>query len=142
LLLEPVHLGEEQCGLELAQSVIRAEREFLLLRVLGPSAVDDRVGQASQVVVVREERPALATGMIAFVLGVTAASTCRGSIVQVSLVTSTMTGSAPATIGAQAVAANVSAGTMTSSPHPIPRAFKATSIVTVPLAMRTPCFAP
>src|SRR6266508_3382823 len=60
LLLEPVHLGEEQCGMELAQSVVRAEREFPLLRVLGPPAVDDRVGQAGQAVVVREERPALA----------------------------------------------------------------------------------
>src|SRR6266540_710485 len=33
---------------------------FPLLRVLGPPAVDDRVGQAGQAVVVREERPALA----------------------------------------------------------------------------------
>ena len=57
-------------------------------------------------------------------------------------VTSTNTGSAPAAIGAYAVAANVSAGTMTSSPQPMPSAFSATSIVTVPFAIRTPCFAP
>jgi len=35
------------------------------------------------------------------------------------------------------VAANVSAGTITSSPHPMSSAFSATSMVTVPLAMTT-----
>ena len=53
-----------------------------------------------------------------------------------------MTGRAPAAIGAYAVAANVSAGMITSSPHPIPSAFSATSIVMVPFAMRMPCVAP
>jgi hypothetical protein len=40
------------------------------------------------------------------------------------------------------VAANVSAGTITSSPQPIPSAFSATSIVTVPLTITMPCAAP
>ena len=80
--------------------------------------------------------------MIARVRSVIAASTSSGSIVQVSGVTSTMTGSAPAAIGAYAVAAKVSAGTITSSPHPIPSALQATSIVIVPFTIRTPCAAP
>ena len=42
----------------------------------------------------------------------------------VSGVTSTMTGSAPAAIGAYAVAANVSAGMITSSPQPMPSALQ------------------
>ena len=82
------------------------------------------------------------TGMIARVRGVTAASTASGSIVQVASVTSTNTGSAPAAIGAYAVALNVSAGTITSSPHPIPSAFSATSIVTVPFDIKIPWRAP
>ena len=80
--------------------------------------------------------------MIALVFGVMAASTRSGSMHQVSGVTSTMTGSAPAAIGAYAVAANVSAGMMTSSPQPIPSAFSATSIVMVPFDIRMPCVAP
>jgi hypothetical protein len=82
------------------------------------------------------------TGMIALVFGVIAASTRSGSIVHVSGVTSTMTGSAPAAIGAYAVAAKVRAGTITSSPQPIPSALTATSIVTVPFTIRIPCRAP
>ena len=73
---------------------------------------------------------------------VIAPSTRSGSIVHVSGVTSTMTGSAPAAIGAYAVAANVNAGMMTSSPHPMPRALHATSIVTVPFIIRMPWRAP
>ena len=80
--------------------------------------------------------------MIALVFGVMAASTWSGSMHHVSGVTSTMTGSAPAAIGAYAVAANVSAGMITSSPQPMPSAFSATSIVIVPFDIRTPCFAP
>jgi len=80
--------------------------------------------------------------MIARVRGVIAASTSAGSIVQVSGVTSTITGSAPAAIGAYTVAANVSAGMITSSPQPIPSALRATSIVTVPLDISTPYRAP
>ena len=80
--------------------------------------------------------------MIALVVGVMAASTRSGSMHQVSGETSTMTGSAPAAIGAYAVAANVSAGMMTSSPHPIPSAFSATSIVMVPFDIRMPWAAP
>jgi len=47
-------------------------------------------------------RALLAFGLdpVTFVLGVTAASTCSGSIVHVSGVTSTMIGSAPAAMGA------------------------------------------
>ena len=56
--------------------------------------------------------------------------------------TSTKTGSAPAAIGAYAVAANVSAGTITSSPQPMPSALQATSIVTVPFIIKIPCRAP
>src|SRR5512134_332838 len=48
-----------------------------------------------------------------------------------------MTGIAPATIGAEAVAWNVYAGTITSSPQPMPAARNATSIVTVPFAIGT-----
>ncbi len=51
-------------------------------------------------------------------------------------------GSAPAAIGAYAVAANVSAGTITSSPHPMSSALHATSIVTVPFIIKTPWRAP
>jgi hypothetical protein len=80
--------------------------------------------------------------MIAAVFGVIAASTRPGSIVHVPGVTSTNTGRAPAAMGAYAVAENVNAGRMTSSPQPMPRAFSATSMVTVPLDMSTPCLAP
>ena len=45
-------------------------------------------------------------------------------------------------MAAYGVAANVSAGMMTSSPQPTPSAFSATSIVTVPLAMTMPWAAP
>ena len=80
--------------------------------------------------------------MIARVRSVIADSTRSGSIVHVRGSTSTITGSAPAAIGAYAVAANVSAGTMTSSPQPMPSALSATSIVTVPFAIKIPCRAP
>ena len=77
--------------------------------------------------------------MMARVRGVTAASTWSGSMVRVPGRTSTKTGSAPAAMAAYGVAAKVRAGTMTSSPQPIPRALRATSMVTVPLTMTTPC---
>ena len=80
--------------------------------------------------------------MMAAVFGVMAASTWSGSMVQVLGVTSTNTGSAPAAMGAYAVAEKVSAGTITSSPQPMPRALSATSIVTVPFDMSTPCREP
>ena len=66
----------------------------------------------------------------------------RGRSSRSRAVTSTITGSAPAAIGAYAVAANVSAGTMTSSPQPMSSALQATSIVTVPFIISTPCGAP
>jgi len=47
---------------------------------------------------------------------------------------STITGMAPAAIGAAAVAWKVYAGTITSSPQPMPAARSAISSVTVPLA--------
>ena len=77
------------------------------------------------------------TGMIARVRVVMAASIFAGSMQYVSGSTSTITGTAPAAIGAEAVAWNVYAGTMTSSPHPMFAARNATSIVMVPLAMGT-----
>ena len=80
--------------------------------------------------------------MIARVRGVIAASTASGSIVHVAGVTSTNTGSAPAAIGAYAVALNVRAGTITSSPQPMPSALSATSIVTVPFDIKIPWRAP
>ena len=80
--------------------------------------------------------------MIARVLGVTAASTWSGSMVRVSPRTSQNTGRAPAAMAAYGVAAKVRAGTITSSPQPMPRALRATSMVTVPLAMTTPCREP
>ena len=82
------------------------------------------------------------TGRIARVRGVIAASTWSGSIVHLSASTSTNTGSAPAATAAYGVAANVSAGTITSSPQPMPSALSATSMVTVPLAITTPCRRP
>jgi len=80
--------------------------------------------------------------MIARVRGVTAASTWPGSMVSVPGTTSQNTGSAPAAIAAYGVAEKVSAGTITSSPPPIPRALSATSMVTVPLDITTPCLDP
>ena len=53
-----------------------------------------------------------------------------------------MTGSAPAAITETGVAANVRAGTMTSSPQPMSSARRATSIVTVPFIIRIPWRAP
>ena len=82
------------------------------------------------------------TGMMARVREVTAASTWSGSTVRVPARTSQNTGSAPAAMAAYGVAAKVSAGTITSSPQPIPRALRATSMVTVPLAITTPCREP
>jgi len=80
--------------------------------------------------------------MMARVREVTAASTWSGSTVRVPGRTSQNTGSVPAAMAAYGVAANVSAGTITSSPQPIPRALRATSMVTVPLAITTPCREP
>ena len=62
LVLEPVELRAEQRAGQLAQPVVGAERELLLVRVLGPAAVDDRVRPPCQVIVAGQKRPALAGG--------------------------------------------------------------------------------
>ena len=66
----------------------------------------------------RPASPAKCTGMIARVRGVMAASSACGSMLRVSSSTSTNTGFAPTRITTLALAANVIAGTITSSPGP------------------------
>ena len=66
--------------------------------------------------------PKRCTGTIAFVRWVIAASTAAGSMLAVSGSTSASTGVAPVWETASAVAMKVLAGTMTSSPGPIPAA--------------------
>ena len=81
--------------------------------------------------------------MIARVRGVSAASTASGSIRYVpSSAQSASTGVAPARQTASAVAMNVLAGTMHSSPAPTPSARNAISIASVPLATPTQCRVP
>jgi len=86
--------------------------------------------------------PAKCTGMMAFVRGVSAASTADGSRQKVSRSTSTMMGVALHSTTALAVATNVYAGTITSSPASIPPASKATRNATVPLHTAMPCLVP
>src|SRR5689334_15763029 len=74
------------------------------------------------------------TGMMPFVLGEIAASTCSGSRHQVAGSTSTNTGSAPTYRTALAVAMYVMDGTMTSSPGATSSATSARWSATVPLA--------
>ena len=71
--------------------------------------------------------PAKCTGMIALVRGVIAASTWSRSRLRLSSSTSTNTGRAPTRITTLALAAKVMAGTITSSPGPMPHACSATS---------------
>ena len=78
------------------------------------------------------------TGRMARVRSVTAASAAVASMHHDSGSMSTKTGTAPMYIGAAAVATNVSAGMITSSPGPTPAAFSATSSAVVPLAVQTP----
>ncbi len=80
--------------------------------------------------------------MIAFVAGVIAASTAAGSTQYVSSSMSTNTGVAPVRATELPVAANVNAGTMTSSPGPIPNEAIAMCKAAVPLLTDKQCFTP
>ena len=78
-------------------------------------------------------RPARYTGMMARVCGVMAASTASRSMLRVRGSISTKTGLAPTATTTLAVATQVTAVVMTSSPGPMPAMRKATSMVAVPL---------
>ncbi len=80
--------------------------------------------------------------MIAFVRGVTAASTFFGSRVRVSSSTSTRTGAAPVCDIASVVAMNVFVAVITSSPRPIPSTWRARWSADVPLLAPTACLDP
>ena len=69
--------------------------------------------------------PNKCTGIIALVFSVTLLATCSGSILNVCVDTSTNTGVAPQYKTTFAVATQVNAGTITSSPGPIPIAANA-----------------
>jgi hypothetical protein len=62
LLLEPLHLRDQEGRVKLSQAVVRAERVLALGAALGPPAVDDRVGPSGELVVAGEQRAALARG--------------------------------------------------------------------------------
>ena len=66
-------------------------------------------------------------------------ATRSGDSVHVSAETSAMTGMAPTASTEVAGAANVNAGTITSSPGPISSARSASSIAIVPLPVATTC---
>ena len=87
-------------------------------------------------------RPYRWTGRIAFVRGVIAASTAAGSMQKSSSRTSTRTGVAPTRRIALTVALKLNETVITSSPGPIPSAWRIASRATVPLLMRTACFTP
>ena len=74
---------------------------------------------------------------MALVLGVSTASIVRREIFCESSSTSAKTGLAPAVTIELADARNVREVTITSSPVPMPRAFKAKSSATVPFATAT-----
>src|SRR5579863_6887157 len=82
--------------------------------------------------------PPKCTGIIAFVRGPIASFTRRGSMLNVSRSISTNTGVAPTRETAVAVAMNEIAGTITSSPLPIPRVSRAISSVSVPFIAARP----
>src|SRR5690348_8919503 len=79
-------------------------------------------------------RPKRWTGMIARVLGVIRAATSSGSRFNVCGSTSAKTGVAPRRATASAVAKNVNAGQITSSPGPMPIASITSTSASVPLA--------
>src|SRR5215211_102036 len=79
-------------------------------------------------------RPKRCTGTTAFVLRVILAATSSGSSTSVRGSISAKTGVAPVRAIASAVAKNVKAGQMTSSPGPAPSASSAMTIASVPLA--------
>jgi hypothetical protein len=76
------------------------------------------------------------------VRGVTAASAAAGSIRYVAGSQSTSTTRAPIRATASAVAMNVFAGRIASSPGPTPTARNASSSASVPLATPTQCWTP
>jgi hypothetical protein len=80
--------------------------------------------------------------MTAAVRGVIASWTPDAVISSVAGLTSTNTGLAPTANTASAVAMNVLAGTMTSSPGPMPSAARLSWRAAVPLATPTPCRTP
>ncbi len=80
--------------------------------------------------------------MIAFVRGVIAASTWAGSMQKSSSRMSTKTGVAPARRMTLTVALKLNETVMTSSPGPIPSAWRTASWATVPLLIRTACRTP
>ena len=81
------------------------------------------------------------TPTTAAVDGVRASATASTSISNVFGSTSTKIGRAPTAQTASAVATKVLAGTMTSSPLPIPKPAKISSSASVPLATPTHSFA-
>src|SRR4051794_997579 len=82
-------------------------------------------------------RPKRWTGMIAFVRSVTRAATSSGSRFIVAGSTSANTGVAPIRAIASAVAKNVNAGQITSSPAPMPRASSTSTSASVPFPQPT-----
>lgn len=76
--------------------------------------------------------PNRCTGITAAVRGVQAAATCSAVISSVRGSTSTRTGRAPVATTASTVAMKVLAGTITSSPEPMPSARSASSSAAVP----------
>ena len=97
---------------------------------------------ASRIWSIAAGRPYRCTGMMAFVRGPMAAFRRAGSRLLVRSSASTNTGSAPVADTAAAVATNVFAGTMTSSPGLTPRARSTSSSAVepdaTPIACRTP----
>src|SRR5262245_35142939 len=84
----------------------------------------------------------MCTTMIALVRLVIFAAISVGSMFHVSFWQSTTIGMAPARTMAAAQEMIVKLGTMTSSPGPIRRAARATSMATLPLQTATPCAQP
>ena len=80
--------------------------------------------------------------MIAFVRAVIARATSAGSRFSVAGLMSAKTGVAPRRAIASAVAKNVNAGQITSSPAPIPSASSASTSASVPLATPIACWTP
>ena len=91
----------------------------------GPSSASSATGAG---------RPNRCTARIARVAGVSRAATSSGSRLSVSGSMSAKTGVAPLRAIASAVAKNVKAGQITSSPRPIPSASRTSTIASVPFA--------
>ena len=102
-----------------------------------------RLSCTSMMAAMWHARPTMCTGMMARVRRVILRSASAGSGVSVSSISATM-GTAPTARTARAVAMKVQAGTMTSSPGPMPRPTRAQIRALVPLltvrAYLTPTF--